>query len=80
MSDIHKQVLEFLAEEVDLAPDDLTAETSLVNSGLVDSMVVLNMVQFIEETFDLELEAEQVTVENFDSVAAIVALVKSKVS
>ena len=78
MSNVREQVTQFLADEVDLEPDELTRETSLFNSGLVDSVVVLTTVQFIEETFDFELEPEQVTIENFDSVDAIVALIESQ--
>ena len=78
MSDIQKHVVDFLVEEVDIDAEDLLGEKSLFNSGLIDSVAVLSTVQFIEETFDFELEPEQVTLENFDSVSAIVALVKSQ--
>jgi len=80
MSDVKEKVVEFLVEEVDLDADELIAETSLFNSGLIDSVAVLSTVQFIEETFDFELEPEQVTLENFDSVTAIVALVQSQLA
>ena len=77
MDTITQQVVDFLAEEVDMEPADLLSEASLFNSGLIDSVAVLSTVQFIEEVFDLELEPEQVTLDNFDSITAIVALVKS---
>ena len=77
MDTITQQVVDFLAEEVDMEPADLLSEASLFNSGLIDSVAVLSTVQFIEEVFDLELEPEQVTLDNFDSIIAIVALVKS---
>ena len=80
MGDVKEKVLEFLVEEVDLDADELIAETSLFNSGLIDSVAVLSTVQFIEETFDFELEPEQVNLENFDSVSAIVALVQSRLA
>ena len=77
MDTITQQVVDFLAGEVDMEPADLLSEASLFNSGLIDSVAVLSTVQFIEEVFDLELEPEQVTLDNFDSITAIVALVKS---
>lgn len=47
---------------------------SLVASGLIDSIGVLGLVGFLEEEFNIELEADDVTLDNFDTIAAMCKL------
>ena len=48
---------------------------NLINEGIVDSFEVVNIVMELEEAFDIEIDAEDVVAENFETVDAIVALV-----
>mgnify|MGYP002623437435 CR=1 FL=1 len=50
-------------------------ETDLVTNGLIDSLDIMNLIMKLEETFDIEIDPEDVVAENFDSVAAIIALI-----
>lgn len=74
MSDIEQQICAFLADEAGL--DSIDPGESLVESGLIDSAEVLNLVAFLEETFDLELDPADITLRNFDSVQQMAALVR----
>jgi acyl carrier protein len=49
-----------------VAPDE-----DLLASGLLDSLGVMSLVFFIEETLGLEVPPEDVTIENFLSVRTI---------
>jgi acyl carrier protein len=54
----------------------LTSTTELVESGIVDSINVLKLVDFIEETYDLLLEPEDIR--QFTTIAGIVRVVAAK--
>jgi acyl carrier protein len=54
----------------------LTSTTELVESGIVDSINVLKLVDFIEETYDLLLEPEDIR--RFTTIAGIVRVVAAK--
>jgi len=62
----------------DRKPDELTDSTPLISGGIVDSLGVLNLVTFLEERFNIHLEAYEVSVANLDTLADIVRLVRSK--
>lgn len=47
---------------------------------LVDSFEVVNIVMELEEAFDIEIDAEDVVAENFQTVDTIVALVEKTVN
>ena len=53
-------------------------ETNLVTNGLIDSLDIMNLIVKLEEKFNIAIDPEDVIAENFDSVAAIVALVERR--
>lgn len=56
----------------------LTDQDSLLESGLVDSMGILEIVTHLEEEFQIVFADEEVVSENFESIAALARLVESK--
>jgi acyl carrier protein len=56
-----------------VAPDD-----SLLDSGLVDSTGIFELVAFLEETFGIKVEDEEIVPEHFETSAQIAAFVDRK--
>lgn len=52
--------------------DDLKDETSFLDEGIVDSTGILELVAFIEETFKIAVEDEELIPENLDSISNVV--------
>ena len=52
--------------EIELSPED-----DLLGSGLIDSMGVMRLVAFVEETFKIKIPPEDIIIENFMDVKAI---------
>lgn len=50
----------------------------LLDSGLVDSLGILELVGFLEHTFDMTISDEDLTPENFHSIQSIAMFVKYK--
>ena len=57
---------------------ELSDDDSLLDSGIVDSTGVLELVAFIEDEFDLEVKDEELIPENLDSIDQLVAFVERK--
>lgn len=51
---------------------------SLLASGVVDSMAMVDLVAALEARFGIRVEDTELTPEHFDTVAAIVSLVSAK--
>ena len=58
--------------------DVLNDEVSLLDSGLIDSMGIMELVLFVEEQFDIQVSDEDVVPENFDTVNGLVDYVNKK--
>lgn len=64
------ETLIIILEEID---DDIDweNETSLVDDRILDSLTVITMIADLENAFDIEIRAEEITPENFNSADAI---------
>jgi acyl carrier protein len=78
MAVIQKRIADFFLNDEDLAAvQDIATDESLVTSGLIDSIGILKLVAFIEEEFDIELDADDVNVANFDTLESIAKLIET---
>ena len=59
-------------------PAKLTPATPLMSAGILDSIATLKLVMFLEEHFNIEVEAHEVDEEHLNTLDAICALVESK--
>jgi acyl carrier protein len=53
---------------------------SLLKAGVLDSVGVLVLVQFIEETFEVKVEDEEVEPDNFASIDNLTSYVEGKIA
>ncbi len=59
-------------------PEELADDTPLVTTGILDSLATLKLVTFLEQEFDITVEAHEADASNLNTVDLIVALVDSK--
>ena len=52
--------------------------TPLVESELIDSFGIMELIAYLEEAFHIKISQKEVTVENFRTIDKIIALVQSK--
>lgn len=57
-------------------PPDLSDDTPLLSSGLVDSLDLEQLLWFIEDEFGVELAEADLTAENFETVTRIDRLLR----
>lgn len=53
-------------------------ETSFLQEGIIDSLGVMELVEFAQREFHFKVEQTEVTPENFDSVTRLAAFVRRK--
>lgn len=79
MSQLHS-LKQYIIQE--FVPDgkamDITDDMDLIQNGILDSLAVLKLVAFVEDSFDISLEPEEIDPENLKSIAAIAALIAEK--
>jgi acyl carrier protein len=78
MSDVERDVREFISENFILDGEVLAADASLTSHGVLDSMGVLELIMFIEERYSMKVPDEDTLPENLDSVERIVRYVQQR--
>lgn len=80
--EIREQIRTFIINNFLDGEDDgsLTDDISLERAHIVDSARALELILFLEETFNFEVDNDEATPENFDSLANIVAYAQRKLS
>jgi acyl carrier protein len=78
--DIREQIKSFVIENFLFGTDDATLgdDDSFLESGIIDSTGVLEVVGFIEDEFDIEVLDEELVPDNFDSLNKLVAYITKK--
>lgn len=78
--DIKAEVRTFIVDNfmMGMNPGELADKDSLLDKGIVDSTGVLELVGFIEETFEIQIDDEELIPENLDSVEKITAYINKK--
>lgn len=80
MESIARQIKTYIAQELlpDVDGDELQGDTPLIRSGILDSLSILNLRAWVEETFDVGLESHELDFDSFGSIDEIAGLVRSK--
>lgn len=64
----------FLFEE----DENLKAETSFLENGILDSTGVLELIAFLEEKYEIEVEDDELIPQNLDSIINVTQYVRKK--
>lgn len=80
--EIREQIKAYIAETFLFSNDgfNLGDGDSLLDEGVIDSMGVLELIMFVEETFGISVEDEEIKPENFDSINNLHQYIQQKQS
>lgn len=78
MQGIRETVREFIAEELASGAAEITDDTPLIEQEIMDSTGILTVIGFLEDEYDIYIDADDVSVDQFRSVNAIADLVLAK--
>jgi len=69
------ELCSFIDSEVSLDPDiPVQPETDLLTTGLVDSLGAIEVVHWLEETLNIDIDPVDITIDNFQTVEKMIAL------
>lgn len=80
MTSIETDVRQYIVDKLLFGRTDTVVhgDTSFLESGLIDSTGVLELVAFLEERFHIKVEDEDLIPANLDSINALTSFVERK--
>lgn len=76
--DIKKKVRDYILASTFDAVDKITDETLIFEEGVLDSMGLLFLIEFLKEEFDVTTNDDELVPENFQSINRIMAFIEDK--
>ena len=79
MDDLKNKIKTFIIENFLFGnANGLNDDTSFLEEGIIDSTGVLELVTFLEETFAITVDDEELIPENLDSISNVTVFIKKK--
>jgi acyl carrier protein len=77
---IKEQIRDFVAENFLFSNNgfNLADDASFLDTGVIDSTGTLELVMFVEETFDVIVEDDEIEPDNLDSVDSLFSFIQRK--
>jgi acyl carrier protein len=78
-SRLRARIIAYLHDEFRIPKSDLDPEVKLVRTGVLDSVHLVQLATWLEETFGVTIPDQDIDVDHFDSVAMIVDYLEARV-
>jgi len=80
MKNVEEMIRTYIAENILFSNDGYpySDDASFLEEGIVDSMGIVELVEFVGENFGIKVEDEELVPDNFDSVSRLAAYVRGK--
>jgi acyl carrier protein len=72
---ISKEIYQYLKNELN-GGNDFDPETDIIETNMIDSVKMIKLISFLEKTFNVGIELEDVNAENFSLIATMSKFVK----
>lgn len=73
-----KKIKNYIVETALSEPESIKDDTLIFDVGLLDSMGLLFLIEFLKEEFDVEVNDEELNPKNFESINSIALFVEGK--
>jgi len=79
MNGAREQIRSYIVENFLFGDDQgLEETTSFLESGMIDSTGILEVISFLEETFSIQINDKELVPENLDSISNIINFLDKK--
>ena len=73
-SEVFERIRDYLADQLDIEAEKITAESDIINDFGADSLDVIDMITTLSDEFGVEIPDEEI--ENFHTVGDVVVYVE----
>ena len=77
---IQQELLQFLCRQFFVEIEDIEIDKSLVDTGIIDSMGLIEIVTYIQKEYGFKVTNDQMNRDNFGSVLKIVDFISNSIN
>jgi D-alanine--poly(phosphoribitol) ligase subunit 2 len=79
MNDVEQSILEHIREVASASQTRIERDTGLLETGLLDSINLVGLIQFLEERFGIRIPDSDIGSDLFASPASLIAYVEARI-
>ena len=79
MTEILNDVRIYIKKEF-IVSENIEDDQSLTESGIIDSMGIINIIEYLESKYNIEIDDEDILQKNFGSINKIANYTKKKIN
>jgi acyl carrier protein len=82
MGNVEDNIASYIAEKIIFKKTGYPYpyDASFLDNGVIDSVNVLELVTYVEDTYHIKVEDEEINPENFDSIMSMVQFLETKLN
>lgn len=73
---IKKEISEYIYKFANIKSIEVTEETDLFDVGLLDSLGIIMLLAYLNESLNINISLEDLKIENFKTISSIIDLVE----
>ena len=77
-SEIKNEIKNYIVEASLSDANNIKDDTLIFDDGLLDSMGLLFLIEFLNENYEIEVNDEELNPKNFESINSIISFVETK--
>tara|TARA_Y100000588_G_C14183698_1_gene894866 strand:- start:682 stop:927 length:246 start_codon:yes stop_codon:yes gene_type:complete len=80
MSEFNNAIIDYLKTSIPQGVEvsEITLETDLISTGIIDSFGIVGIVMFLEDTYGIEVSDDDIDPDIFRTVVSIASYIKHK--
>ena len=78
--EIQEELIHFLCQQFYVEVEDIHVDESLVDSGIIDSIGLIEIAAYIQKRYEYKVKNEEMNKENFGSVNKITKFIANQLS
>ena len=77
-----QSINQFIQSELvsDRTEDNLSNTDNLIESGILDSLGIIKLITYLEESYSIKVTDEELSIENFETIEAISRFLRNKIN
>ena len=75
-----EKIRNFIARNYHIDKKEVSDEASLIKAGIIDSMGIVEMINFVEKEFNITVDDSEIEAENFEKLNSITSYIEKKLA
>jgi acyl carrier protein len=80
MTNVINEIKQFVSKKSRIPMEELSDTTKIYKSGLLSSIALLELITYLEKSFKIEIEGNELIPKNYEDIQTLACFIESKIT